>query len=518
MKYKLFITLILFFVFGCSWGSLIDGSSNPEYSALDEALSSIAVMPPSNVSWVAEPKNQQFTVTVTWDSVPNAKEYEISVSGDLNQKATTEAAEYSFGVDLNTMKGGVFTASVSVKTVNIKGTSSVYSAPVAVSFGSDSAYNGKVEGQFKASRGTSSSIKLIYARAEGADRYYLERRRTGAPEEIAWEVIESGIVNSDQYASNYEYLDQSAVPGYRYDYRITPIDAGGIKGEGTVTQAGFILPQIEDIRAGHGGEGKYEGNKGLFCVSWKIQNVLLDYGDVPVSDTDLTAILESVTFEGRVSDKGIKLSGIQTPNFSDKWNTVADTLAGFSNYNDNVTINGFDPLADGSVKEDFTLADAAVYKRPEENLDLYKIYIVVDNAFRQEASFQFRPKYNIGGSEDSMPWSETATGYLVSPEDAQKATDVVIGEATVTGNSISFSWSGTTTTGVWGVYLKKEGEPTFTFVASASESFYTVTDLSAGSYALGVAALISGDDGEVPGIIYETDMIAVEAGSAEEGE
>lgn len=493
---RLWIFFLILIFSGCPWGDLMRGSHDASYSALGETLSQKAVLPPSNIGYVVEPKNQQFNVIVTWDSVANAKEYTVVVSGNIKKTETTPTAEFVFPVTSDQITEGNFKATITVQTTNILGTKSVASAPVEITFGSDISYNGKVSNVW-ASRGTSTSIAITYSRADGADRYFLERRRSGDTDENNWKVVDSGIVNSDSYANQYVYYDQSALPGYRYDYRIYPVNSGGVRGLATLAPEGFVLPLVKTISASSGGLGKYDSNAGLLPISWEIQNCLLDADDKKVEDPELTALLKS-TFEARVAAKANQINGVDKANFPTTWGSISEELKDFENFDGKGSFNSFDPTEGGWNATDMVLGSAAIYKKENGTSDSYRIFIKDTNPQRKEVSIQIRPVY---GSSRTMPWSATSTGYVVSKEDADKGS---VTELTVTpaGTTATLSWTGEKETDNWGVYLKKSGEPAFTLLEETDKTSTTVPNFSAGDI-FGVAALIENGEEKKPGIIYE---------------
>ena len=340
MKKPLLICLTAFFIFpiSCQYGTLVDGGGDIDnnYSVLGEVLSSTAVLPPTNAQSIISTGNGKYTVLLCWDSVPNAKEYSVSLSGDVEIKdERVSSPQYSFDVTLS--GDSDFTAEATLKTINVNGKISAAGKVLPISFGSEAAYNEKVQ-NFFVSRGDQTSVKLTYSRAKDAESYYLERKQTGAPD-TEWKVLVPALINPDLTESQYYYNDQTAVEGYRYDYRISPVNIGGIKGEPTVAEAGFVLPLVRNLYAGQGGEGIYasSNNKGIFKVSWEVQSVLYDYGDQPVEDEKLKEMLSGLSFQIRTAASATGLDSLANPNFTSKWSTVSSSLAGFSNYGDSDT-------------------------------------------------------------------------------------------------------------------------------------------------------------------------------------
>ena len=498
--------------FGCSYGTLFDGNGHSDSysSVLSEVLSSTAVLPPQNVQAVISTKNGKHTILLSWDSVPNTKEYSVSVSGDKTiNDDRTGAAQYSFEAEM--ASGEDFKAVAVVKTININGKISAAGKSVDIAFGSDAVYSEKVQ-NFYASRGDETAVKLTYSRVKDADSYFLERKQTGAPDE-QYEILVAKLINPDLTASEYYYYDQTAKEGYRYDYRISPVDIDGIKGEPAVAGAGFVLPLVRNLSAGQGGEGIYNDYKGIFCVSWEVQSVLYDYGDTRVVDDKLTAMLNQLSFEIRVASSASGIGSIAMPNFSSQWLTVSSSFSGFSNYKDGDT--GFTGLKTGTVYQ--TTAGCTIYTdEPGETgtVNRYYMYIIVDGEnsemYRTQAYFQVRPSY--GSSVNAtLPWSNMAYGYVVSPTDAAKCSGGVTGiTVTDAGNgTVQISWSGNSTTGTWAVYAKASGEAGFTYIGEAASSPAELPfPLESGNYYFGVAATSNAAEGA--GIIYSTaEMVTV---------
>lgn len=517
MKKLLRIGLTAFFIFpiACQYGSLVDGGGNADnnYSVLGEVLSSTAVLPPSNAQSIISTGNGKYTVLLCWDSVPNAKEYSVSVSGDIEIKdERVTSPQYSFDVTLS--GGSDFNAVAKLKTININGKISATGKSLPISFGSEAAYNEKVQ-TFLVSRGDETSVKLTYSRAKDAESYYLERKQTGAPD-TEWKVLVPALINPDLTAGQYYYYDQTAEEGYRYDYRISPVDIGGIKGQSTVAEAGFVLPLVRNLSAGQGGEGIYAASdkKGIFKVSWNVQSVLYDYGDKPVEDAKLNEMVAGLQFRIRVASSATGLDSHAIPNFSSQWSTVSASLAGFSNYSDSNA--DFSGLTKGTVFQ--TLSGCTIYKADmtdETGLQEYFMYIIVDGTdssmFRTHAFFQVRPDYgrSVG---TTLPWSNKAYGYVVSKTDAGQASGVAdITAADAGDGTVQITWSGTSSTGKWAVYAKGVGEAGFSYIGDASSSPASVTfPFASGDYYFGVAATSDGDAGS--GIIYTTaETVAVTA-------
>lgn len=518
MKYLFRIGLTVFLIFpvGCQYGSLVDGGGDADnnYSVLGEVLSSTAVLPPSNAQSIISTGNGKYTVLLCWDSVPNAKEYSVSVSGDVEiEDERVTSPQYSFDVTLS--GDSDFNAVAKLKTININGKISATGKSLTISFGSDAAYNEKVQ-TFLVSRGDETSVKLTYSRAKDAESYYVERKQTGAPD-TEWAVLVPALINPDLTVSQYYYYDQTAEEGYRYDYRISPVDSGGIKGQSTVAEAGFVLPLVRNLSAGQGGEGIYDssGKKGIFKVSWNVQSVLYDYGDKPVEDEKLNEMLAGLQFQVRVASSATGLDSHTTPNFSTNWSTVSASLSGFSNYgNGDTTFTG---LTTGTVFQ--TLSGCTIYsadKTEETGSREYFMYIVVDGTdssmFGTHAFFQVRPDYG-SSIATTLPWSNKAYGYVVSKADADlctvKVTDIT---AVDSGNgTVQISWNGTSSTNKWAIYAKGTDEAGFSYIGEADSNPASVTfPFASGSYYFGVAAKSDGEEGS--GIIYTSDeTIAVTA-------
>lgn len=518
MKKPLLICLTAFFIFpiSCQYGTLVDGGGDIDnnYSVLGEVLSSTAVLPPTNAQSIISTGNGKYTVLLCWDSVPNAKEYSVSLSGDVEIKdERVSSPQYSFDVTLS--GDSDFTAEATLKTINVNGKISAAGKVLPISFGSEAAYNEKVQ-NFFVSRGDQTSVKLTYSRAKDAESYYLERKQTGAPD-TEWKVLVPALINPDLTESQYYYNDQTAVEGYRYDYRISPVNIGGIKGEPTVAEAGFVLPLVRNLCAGQGGEGIYASSdkKGIFKVSWEVQSVLYDYGDQPVEDEKLKEMLLGLSFQIRVAASATGLDSLANPNFTSKWSTVSSSLAGFSNYGDSNT--DFNGLTKGTVFQ--TLSDCTVYcdeSTEETGLKEYYMYIIVDGTdsamFRTHAFFQVRPNYGSSIAA-ALPWSNKAYGYVVSKAAADRCTSKVTDIAAVDAGdgTVQISWSGISSTGKWALYAKKVGEAGFSYIGDAAETSASVTfPFASGDYYFGVAATSDGEEGS--GIIYTSDeTIAVTA-------
>ena len=518
MKKPLLICLTAFFIFpiSCQYGTLVDGGGDIDnnYSVLGEVLSSTAVLPPTNAQSIISTRNGKYTVLLCWDSVPNAKEYSVSLSGDVEIKdERVSSPQYSFDVTLS--GDSDFTAEATLKTINVNGKISAAGKVLPISFGSEAAYNEKVQ-NFFVSRGDQTSVKLTYSRAKDAESYYLERKQTGAPE-TEWKVLVPALINPDLTESQYYYNDQTAVEGYRYDYRISPVNIGGIKGEPTVAEAGFVLPLVRNLCAGQGGEGIYAASdkKGIFKVSWEVQSVLYDYGDQPVEDEKLKEMLSRLSFQIRVASSATGLDSLANPNFTSQWSTVSSSLAGFSNYGDGDTT--FTELTTGTVFQ--TLSGCTIYsadKTEETGSREYFMYIVVEetdsSTFGTHAFFQVRPDYG-SSIATTLPWSNKAYGYVVPKADAEKCSGGVTGVAAVDSGdgTVQISWSGTSSTGKWALYAKKVGEAGFSYIGDAAETSASVTfPFASGDYYFGVAATSDGEEGS--GIIYTSDeTIAVTA-------
>ena len=506
MKKPLLICLTAFFIFpiSCQYGTLVDGGGDIDnnYSVLGEVLSSTAVLPPTNAQSIISTGNGKYTVLLCWDSVPNAKEYSVSLSGDVEIKdERVSSPQYSFDVTLS--GDSDFTAEATLKTINVNGKISAAGKVLPISFGSEAAYNEKVQ-NFFVSRGDQTSVKLTYSRAKDAESYYLERKQTGAPD-TEWKVLVPALINPDLTESQYYYNDQTAVEGYRYDYRISPVNIGGIKGEPTVAEAGF----------GQGGEGIYAASdkKGIFKVSWEVQSVLYDYGDQPVEDEKLKEMLSGLSFQIRTAASATGLDSLANPNFTSKWSTVSSSLVGFSNYGDSNT--EFCGLTKGTVFQ--TLSGCTVYcaeSTEETGLKEYYMYIIVDGTdsamFRTHAFFQVRPNYGSSIAA-ALPWSNKAYGYVVSKAAANqcplKVTDIAAVDAG--DGTVQISWSGTSSTNKWALYAKKVGEAGFSYIGDAAETPASVTfPFASGDYYFGVAATSNGEEGS--GIVYSSaDPVAV---------
>lgn len=518
MKKPLLICLTAFFIFpiSCQYGTLVDGGGDVDnnYSVLGEVLSSTAVLPPSNAQSIISTGNGKYTVLLCWDSVPNAKEYSVSVSGDVEIKdERVSSPQYSFDVTLS--GDSDFTAEATLKTINVNGKISAAGKVLPISFGSEAAYNEKVQ-NFFVSRGDQTSVKLTYSRAKDAESYYLERKQTGAPD-TEWKVLVPALINPDLTESQYYYNDQTAVEGYRYDYRISPVNIGGIKGEPTVAEAGFVLPLVRNLCAGQGGEGIYAASdkKGIFKVSWEVQSVLYDYGDQPVEDEKLKEMLLGLSFQIRVAASATGLDSLANPNFTSQWSTVSSSLAGFSNYGDSNT--EFSGLTKGTVFKTLSGSRCTVYcaeSTEETGLKEYYMYIIVDGTdsamFRTHAFFQVRPNYGSSIAA-ALPWSNKAYGYVVSKTAADQCTSKVTDIAAVDAGdgTVQITWNGTSSTGKWALYAKKVGEAGFSYIGDATGTSASVTfPFASGDYYFGVAATSGGEEGS--GIVYSSaDTVAV---------
>lgn len=522
MKKTVVILTLTAFLSGCGWGTLVGEELTGDHSVLGESLSSVGVLPPSGIKGTITPENSAYTVLITWDSVANAKEYEIAIAGDYSKTEKVEVSQYKFPVSL--AKGDSFTASVTLKTINVNGKVSAKSAPLVISFGSDSVYSESVH-DFYASRGTETSVLLTYTPAKGADRYKLERRLTGAPADAEWELISAGIVNADSSASLYRYYDQTAVGGYCYDYRITPVDAGGIAGTASVTEAGFVWPLARDLRAGQGGEGFYKDNKGVFAVEWDIQSELLGYGGAPIDSAvypELKEIMKGLSFQFRVAAGASQLDD-KDANFASDWSSSAG-IASFSNYNGS-NLTDFTPERDGFTAAAMNaVGGAKIYKKSEGYIDTYRLYVIVDGAghtvdapvWGKKGYLQVRSSYV---KYPALPWSNKASGYVVGSTDAEIWKDATVSAESAGFNSVIVSW----TEGMkdsafqsWYLYMKKEGEAEFSQLedigAVSGAPTMQIDGLAAGSYWFGVAGV---DGSGNTGIIYESGKVTVSDGAAE---
>ena len=520
MKRAVSVFCAAFLAAGCGWGTLIDDELTGNETVLSESLASSGVLPPSGISYSVIAENAQQSVLITWNSVANAKEYELTVAGDYAATEKVETAQYRFPVELGD-EG--FTAEVRIKTVNINGVVSSPSAPLPIVIGNDTVYSEFCH-EFWGSRGTETSVVLTYAQAKDADSYRIERRRTGA-DDTAWEVIAARNIPANISDSKYRYTDQTAVAGYRYDYRITPINAAGLLGVSSVAEKVWALPQVRWLRAGQGGEGKYDGNKGIFEVEWEIQTVMLDAGDVVAEDAELKSILSKLEFDIRVAASASGLDGLSAPNFtSASWGTNIQMpwLSGYNN-------NNFSDFSPQGAVAGAPVAQTQIYSESEGNLTVYRFYIIVDSDYTPSSDasalaaediwnvpvyFQVRPKY--GSQYTNMPWSNKAAGYCVSQSCCNLCTGGAEVNASASGKpgEVTVSWSGSASS--WNIYIKAEGEAEFSLVEGADISGQncTVGGLDAGIYWFGVAAT----DGTNVGIIYESGEVTVAADAVDEPE
>ena len=235
MKRAVSVFCAAFLAAGCGWGTLIDDELTGNETVLSESLASSGVLPPSGISYSVIAENAQQSVLITWNSVANAKEYELTVAGDYAATEKVETAQYRFPVELGD-EG--FTAEVRIKTVNINGVVSSPSAPLPIVIGNDTVYSEFCH-EFWGSRGTETSVVLSYAQAKDADSYRIERRRTGA-DDTAWEVIAARNIPANSSDSKYRYIDQTAVAGYRYDYRESEPGHIVLAPDGTHEIAGYL--------------------------------------------------------------------------------------------------------------------------------------------------------------------------------------------------------------------------------------------------------------------------------------
>lgn len=524
MKRAVSVFCAAFLAAGCGWGTLIDDELTGNETVLSESLASSGVLPPSGISYSVIAENAQQSVLITWNSVANAKEYELTVAGDYAATEKVETAQYRFPVELGD-EG--FTAEVRIKTVNINGVVSSPSAPLPIVIGNDTVYSEFCH-EFWGSRGTETSVVLTYAQAKDADSYRIERRRTGA-DDTAWEVIAARNIPANISDSKYRYTDQTAVAGYRYDYRITPINAAGLLGVSSVAEKVWALPQVRWLRAGQGGEGKYDGNKGIFEVEWEIQTVMLDANDVVAEDAELNSILSKLEFDIRVAASASGLDGLSAPNFTGaSWGTNIQMpwLSGFNN-------NFSDFSAQGTVAG-APVAQTQIYSESEGNLTVYRFYIIVDSDYTPSSDasalaaediwnvpvyFQVRPKY--GSQYTNMPWSNKASGYVVGPIEAEIWKDGTVSAVSEKANSVSVTWSGMEGSGFqgWYLYMKKEGEAEFSQLEDigtvSGVSSMEIGGLAAGSYWFGVAGV---DGSGNTGIIYESGEVTVAADAVDEPE
>lgn len=527
MKRAVSVFCAAFLAAGCGWGTLIDDELTGNETVLSESLASSGVLPPSGISYSVIAENAQQSVLITWNSVANAKEYELTVAGDYAATEKVETAQYRFPVELGD-EG--FTAEVRIKTVNINGVVSSPSAPLPIVIGNDTVYSEFCH-EFWGSRGTETSVVLTYAQAKDADSYRIERRRTGA-DDTAWEVIAARNIPANISDSKYRYTDQTAVAGYRYDYRITPINAAGLLGVSSVAEKVWALPQVRWLRAGHGGEGKYDGNKGIFEVEWEIQTVMLDADDVVAEDAELNSILSKLEFDIRVAASASGLDGLSAPNFTGaSWGTNIQ-MPWLSGYNNN-NFSGFSPQ--GTVAGAL-VAQTQIYSESEGNLTVYRFYIIVDSDYTPSSGasalaaediwnvpvyFQVRPKY--GSQYTNMPWSNKASGYVVGPTEAEIWKDGTVSAVAVADepNAVEVNWSGNEESGFqgWYLYMKKEGEAEFSqredIGTVSGVSSMQIDGLAAGSYWFGVAGV---DDSGNTGIIYESGKVTVAADAVDEPE
>lgn len=525
MKRAVSVFCAAFLAAGCGWGTLIDDELTGNETVLSESLASSGVLPPSGISYSVIAENAQQSVLITWNSVANAKEYELTVAGDYAATEKVETAQYRFPVELGD-EG--FTAEVRIKVVNINGVVSSPSAPLPIVIGNDTVYSEFCH-EFWGSRGTETSVVLTYAQAKDADSYRIERRRTGA-DDTAWEVIAARNIPANISDSKYRYTDQTAVAGYRYDYRITPINAAGLLGVSSVAEKVWALPQVRWLRAGQGGEGKYDGNKGIFEVEWEIQTVMLDAGDVVAEDAELNSILSKLEFDIRVAASASGLDGLSAPNFTGaSWGTNIQMpwLSGFNN-----NFSGFS--AQGTVAG-APVAQTQIYSESEGNLTVYRFYIIVDSGYTPPSGasalaaediwnvpvyFQVRPKY--GSQYTNMPWSNKASGYVVSKDHAEIYKGATVSAVSEKANSVTVAWGmGYEGAGFkgWYLYMKKEGEAEFSqredYGSVSGVTSMEIGGLAAGSYWFGVAGVDSSGN---TGIIYESDKVTVAADAVDEPE
>lgn len=506
---KLFsISALVLMLSSCGWGSLVGDEMTGRHSVLSEAFSSVAVLPPFGAKATITAENSAYTVLVTWDSTPNAKEYEVEVTGDYKKTEKVDSAQYSFAANLG--KASSFNAQVTIKAINVNGVASAKSTPLLVTFGADSVYS-EVVHDLKLSKGTETSVKIEYSPAKGADRYKLERRLSGAPAEEPWELLDAGIVNVDLAATRYTYLDQTAKSGYCYDYRIAPVDAGGIVGRSRVQKNGFIWPIAKDLRAGQGGEGVYDSQKGLFYVEWQLQSKLLGYNDTEIQDDILSSVITKVGFDVRIASSASSLDN-RPAQFPKNWKTLG--FEGWTNY-DGSNFSGFTPPSgwDAVASADLYMGGATVYKKTDGNICTYRFYVVVDGSthsdtnqiYERKAFLQVRPSYGKENPSMGMPWSNKALGYIVAKTNADIFSDKDIGLIDEGNGSVTVSWG--SGADKYNIYVKKDGEAEYALVGEGvTGTNFTVTDLAPGDYRFGVAGVNASGD---VGIIYESNKETV---------
>ena len=90
------LSVILLFI-GCAWGSLLENELTGSDSVLSESLGTSGVLPPSGLKFVSIAENASRQILVTWNSVANAKEYEVTVKGDHNETVKNQRGNQRHG-------------------------------------------------------------------------------------------------------------------------------------------------------------------------------------------------------------------------------------------------------------------------------------------------------------------------------------------------------------------------------------------------------------------------------------
>ncbi len=251
------LSILLFF--SCE---LFDSSKIPlsndqgNNSELDLNLSTQAIMPPVNVSFLLLKTEAGFDSKIYWDSVPYASGYKIYHSseqdGEFSFLAQVSSPSYEKEEFIYSSGTSSFASYYKITSLSSKGKESGFSVPVKISIDNQSIYSGVIIDP-TISKGTLPHISLSWTPPENVAYYKIYRIISESDVNEIYTLLENQYIPTDSTLPIIEYKDLNAKSGLFYDYSVVPVNQYG--SEGVINKgfnAGYILPQIQNFEVSNG--------------------------------------------------------------------------------------------------------------------------------------------------------------------------------------------------------------------------------------------------------------------------
>lgn len=306
------IFIVVFFfsmVFSCVYPEiyqidLTNDGDNKSNTVLAGLAGNPALMPPSELTYLAELNGTTLNWRLSWDAVPFAVKYAIFLTDEAGSfftecgSAESNSWTHQETVAVHQIEKTTFFA---VQAINSNKSASGYTCILKAEFRKVNSAISAVDTIF-ISKGTETGVLVTWLPAPGAVRYRIDRARSGG-EMIT---VNNSFIPLNLDDERFSWLDRNIEESLLYDYRVTGFDQYGASGlPGPIAEKGFVWPGAMDFDVSPGS---------------RVRGI---EGSTEYSVIDLKWICPAYTMTA---------SGIEDPIFADDWEIMTAVNPSDLNY------------------------------------------------------------------------------------------------------------------------------------------------------------------------------------------